>query len=433
MTDLRTGLVVSDRYQLEAAIGRGAFAETWRALDRRLQRPVALKFLKSDLAADPQFAARFQREARIAAAITSDHTVQIYDVGQHGGLPWIAMEFVDGQSLRQLLNASDGCLDSDQATRIMRQILAGLGAVHAQGIIHRDLKPENVLITANGAIKIADFGISMAPDAVGLTSTGTTFGTAAYMAPEQGRGEPVSPATDLYSAGVVFFEMLTGRLPFMAPTVVAMLLAHQNRTPPSPASVDPRLASAPLLEAVVAQALQKNPERRFQSAPSMLAALSSQPPGGTPTIQMPRRTETIPIQTRPPQVVSARVLPAPRRSRAPVAMLGVVLIALLAAGAIYGTLAGWFADASPATPTTVPRPTSTDIDLPVDTNPVIEDQPTIGPAATEIVLETPTDQPIDEATATEVLIESETQSPIDDSGEPTESVLIDPLSTPDGQ
>ena len=114
-------------------------------------------------------------------------------------------------------------------------------------------------------------------------------------------------------------------------------------------------------------------------------------------------------------------------------MLGVVLIALLAAGAVYGALAGWFPDASPATPTSVPRPTSTDIDLPVDTNPVIEDQPTIGPAATEIVLETPTDQPIDEATATEVLIESETQSPIDDSGEPTESVLIDPLSTPDGQ
>ena len=124
----------------------GAFAETWRALDHRLQRPVALKFLKSDLAADPQFAARFQREARIAAAISSDHTVQIYDVGQYGGLPWIAMEFIDGQSLRQLLNASDGRLDSDQATRIMRQILAGLGAVHAQGIIHRDLKPENVLI-----------------------------------------------------------------------------------------------------------------------------------------------------------------------------------------------------------------------------------------------------------------------------------------------
>ena len=257
MTDVRAGDLLNDRYEIIAPIGSGAFANTWRARDNRLGRIVAVKILRPDLAIDPAFAARFLREAQTAAVVTSDNTVQMFDVGIDGDRHWIAMEFVDGESLRDRLRREGGPLQVADARSIMLQILRGLDAIHLGGIIHRDLKPENVLIGSDGVVRIADFGIALMQDQVGLTSTGTTFGSAAYMAPEQGLGQRVTPATDLYAAGVVLFEMLTGRLPFATSTTVAMLLAHQNQAVPSLASINPALAQEIVLDGVVHQALRK--------------------------------------------------------------------------------------------------------------------------------------------------------------------------------
>ena len=407
------GATLGNRYQLTAPLGEGAFATTWIAQDQRLQRTVAIKLLRPELATDKDFAARFTREAQTAASISSEHTVQIYDVGSEGETRWIAMEYVAGESLRDRLRKGGGALAPSTARGITQQILRGLTAIHEGGIVHRDLKPENVLIGSDRIVRIADFGIAFDRDQPGMTSTGMTLGTAAYMAPEQGRGERVTPATDIYALGVMLFEMVTGRLPFNAPTTVAMLLAHQTQVPPSLGALRPELAPETTLNAVVQQAMQKVPARRFQSARSMLAALDQPAPVRTATVTMPRvaAQPTVPMAQLPRQPAP----PAPAASSTNwTAILGTgLVIALVAIGVWYAVASGVFTGGGDPDPTATRNVVVQATDTPQESGqpPIepIDATETPEPSATDVPLatETPGDGPptisqIEETPPTEI-------------------------------
>lgn len=266
--------LVGDRYELGAPIGEGTFAVTHRGRDTKLGRVVALKILRAQFAADRQFVGRFEREARHAASVSHPNTVDVYDYGSHGGTFYIAMQYVPGRDLKRVLN-EDGPLEAPVTARVAGQVLRGLAAIHAAGIIHRDIKPQNVLIGPDGVARVTDFGVAHAAVDEGLTSHGTTVGTASYMAPEQARGGALSEATDLYAVGVVLFELLTGRLPFEAANPMAVMLAHLQRLPPRPSEIAPDRDIPPAIEAVVMRALAKDPADRYPDAGAMGAALSA--------------------------------------------------------------------------------------------------------------------------------------------------------------
>ena len=229
-----TSALIGGRYELLETIGEGGFAVTWRAWDTRLERAVALKILRSQYARDERFVFRFVREARAAASVSHPNVVRLYDFGQDPDTVYIAMQYVQGQTLRDQLRRFPGGMPEADVIKVISPVLRGLSAIHGAGIVHRDVKPDNVLIDRDGEVLITDFGIALLADSPRLTGTDTTFGTAAYMAPEQGRGESVTAATDIYATGVVLFELLTGRLPFAADNPVAMMMAHQNQPPPFP-------------------------------------------------------------------------------------------------------------------------------------------------------------------------------------------------------
>ncbi|MDQ2683026.1 MAG: protein kinase [Chloroflexota bacterium] len=438
---------IAGRYRIDGRLGAGAFAITWRATDLNLQRTVAIKELRAELASDRQFRVRFEREAQAAAAVSSEHTVQIFDVGHEGESAYIVMEYVDGGSLRDLMDESGGSLGVARSLDLIRQVLRGLEAIHARGIVHRDLKPENVLIGNDGIARIADFGIASVGDQVGLTTTGTTFGTAAYMAPEQGRGEPVTPATDLYAAGVMLFEILTGRLPFRASTIVAMLMAHQNDPPPA---LTDELPGYPGLSDVIRQAMAKEPGRRFRSAGAMIAALDEPSAPARTTRVMPtptvQRTEAMPVAPVP------RGMATPVPTRRPQAYerrgggLGwlwtVLILVLVGAGGTYAAMA-YFDDEqnNPLVPVVTRTPTDEADDEVID-EPDPTDTPVqiIEPIDTETPEPDPTDteepEPTDEPTDTPEPTATDDPEPTEP--DPTEPGVIEPIdatptetSTPD--
>ena len=303
------------RYRIEDQIGAGAFATTYRATDSILGRPVALKVLRPELAADATYLARFAREARAAAAVDHPNVVHVFDFGEEEGTYYLALQYVHGATLKDVIRER-APLPPAEAVRIGGQILRGLAAIHGTGIVHRDVKPQNVLIDHLGVARITDFGIvhDTAESDAGLTTHGTALGTPSYMAPEQASARPVTQGTDLYATGVVLFELLTGRLPFSAENALALMLAHVQISPPAPSALVPTVP--PALDAVVLTALAKEPADRFPSALAMeqalLAALpqtgapdaptrpfagrglraSAVPPAGTatgPTIPLPNR------------------------------------------------------------------------------------------------------------------------------------------------
>ena len=272
---MTTPRLLSDRYELGDTLGYGGMSEVHRGLDTRLGRDVAVKVLRADLARDPQFQLRFRREAQNAAALNHPAIVAVYDTGEvqsdFGPLPYIVMEYVDGHTLREIVK-TQGPMSQQRVIEVMADVCAALDFSHKHGIIHRDVKPANIMINRSGAVKVMDFGIARAlGEGQNMTQTAAVIGTAQYLSPEQARGEAVDARSDVYAAGCVLFELLTGEPPFTGDTPVAVAYQHVREDPRSPSEVNP--AVTPALDAIVLKALSKNPANRYQSAAEMRADL----------------------------------------------------------------------------------------------------------------------------------------------------------------
>ncbi|MDB5077091.1 MAG: Stk1, partial [Chloroflexi bacterium] len=265
--------IYGGRYHIEDPIGDGAMARVYRATDARLGRVVALKILREQFTNEPEFVERFRLEARLAAGLAHPNIVAVYDVGEDHGRYFIVMEYVPGQNLRQII-ARDAPFPLEVVISYMRQLAAGLDYAHSHGVIHRDIKPENILVTGRRELKVGDFGIARALAGGNLTATGTVLGSVSYLSPEQASGQPASAESDLYSAGMVLYEMLTKHVPFAGPNPVAVAMAQVNDTPISPRTFVPELL--PSTEAVVLKSISKNPADRFHSGYEMIAALTGQ-------------------------------------------------------------------------------------------------------------------------------------------------------------
>ncbi|MDX6584105.1 MAG: eukaryotic-like serine/threonine-protein kinase [Solirubrobacterales bacterium] len=275
---LEQGQRIGDRYTLVGRLGSGGMADVWLADDEMLGRRVALKFLHERFAQDAQFVERFRREAQAAAGLQHPNVVGVYDRGETDGRHWIAMEYVEGAALKDLVTRG---LTVGESVEIVRQVLAGTSFAHERGIIHRDLKPQNVLVDREGRARVADFGIARA-GASEITQTGSVLGTAQYLSPEQAQGLETNATSDLYSIGVILYECLTGRVPFEADSPVAVALKQISEPPRRPSELNPQVP--PALDAVVLRALAKDPANRFQSAGEFIAALDAaevDPSGGT--------------------------------------------------------------------------------------------------------------------------------------------------------
>jgi serine/threonine-protein kinase len=267
-----TGHLIGGRYRLDRRIAAGGMASVWEAVDEVLTRRVAVKLLHPHLAADEQFVARFRREAIAAAGLAHPSIVSIFDTCSDGSTEAIVMELVQGTTLRAELDRR-GRFDPADAIAVVAEILDALRTAHQAGIVHRDVKPANVLLSTDGRVLVADFGIAKAADGVDLTGAGTTLGTAKYLAPEQVEGKPVDGRADLYAAGVILYELVCGRPPFVAETEAATALARLQRDPPPPRSIVPELS--PALEAVILRALARDPDDRYPTAAELRDALRS--------------------------------------------------------------------------------------------------------------------------------------------------------------
>ncbi len=267
-----TNRILNQRYELLERVGGGGMAVVYRARDIALGgRIVALKVLREQYAGDEKFLARFTREASAAAGLNHPNIVNVYDVGEDGEIHYIVMEYVAGETLRQYMDRQAGPLTPTQAAEIAAQVCAALAVAHSLGIVHRDIKPQNVLISNQGVVKVTDFGIAKGLSEISMTETGVALGTVQYFSPEQARGQRVSPQSDLYSVGIILFEMLTARLPFESDSMMGLALKHVQEQPPHPRQFNP--AVPPGLDAIVMKALEKQPQDRFASAEAMERAL----------------------------------------------------------------------------------------------------------------------------------------------------------------
>src|SRR5208283_1167750 len=267
------GVIVAERYRIVAILGRGGMGEVYRAEDLKLSQVVAIKFLPEALSRDAGALARFHSEVRIARQVSHPNVCRVFDIGDVEGIPFLTMEYVDGEDLASLVRRI-GRIPQDKASEISRQICAGLAAAHERGVIHRDLKPANLMLDGAGKIRITDFGL--AGIAASIQGAEVRAGTPAYMAPEQLAGREVTPKSDLYSLGLVMYEVLTGKRAFEAATLPELLQAREAGTLTNPSTLVRDLD--PLLERVILRCLEKDPSKRPASALQVAAAL----PGGDP-------------------------------------------------------------------------------------------------------------------------------------------------------
>jgi serine/threonine-protein kinase len=326
-------------------IAAGGMGEVFRAHDAVLAREVAIKVLHRSLAGDPAFVDRFRREARAAAGLTHPNIVGVYDWGSVDGVYYMVMEYVRGPSVRHLLN-EQGRMEPAQAAEILRPALLALGHAHHEGLVHRDMKPENLLVTQDGVVKVADFGLARAYADGRVTQAGAVTGTVQYLAPEQIRGEPADPRSDLYSLGIVAYELLTGKLPFTGETAMAVAYKHLSDRVPAPSSVLPDLAAE--LDGFVAAATDRDRELRPESADVMridLDAISHQLPPSRNLSSLVRDIPSVTVEGGETTEVGVRLetasIPRMERHRKRRRLLkrvvgAVVLVALLAAAA-WGT------------------------------------------------------------------------------------------------
>lgn len=264
--DPLVGSLLDGRYRVESRIASGGMSTVYRGRDVRLDRPVALKVMDPRYAGDQQFLTRFHREARAIARLKDPGLVAIYDQGSDPAHPFLVMELVDGGTLRELLRER-GPMPPHAMAAVLRPVLSGLGVAHGAGLVHRDIKPENVLISDDGEVKLVDFGLVRAIAEAGITSTSVILGTAAYLSPEQVEGAATGPRSDVYAAGVMAFELLTGTTPFTGDNPLAVASQRLDRDVPPPSSV---IAGVPPeLDAFVARATARRPEDRFADASEM--------------------------------------------------------------------------------------------------------------------------------------------------------------------
>jgi eukaryotic-like serine/threonine-protein kinase len=277
------------RYRLKEAIASGGMGRVYAATDARLGRRVAVKLLRDDLRNDPDFVERFRREAMAAAALAHPNIATIFDYGEDGDRRFIIMELVPGRDLGAVL-AVDAPMESARAAAITGQVADALAYAHDAGIVHRDIKPGNVMVQDGDRVKVTDFGIARAAGDASLTAAGSILGTVHYMSPEQARGDAVGPASDIYSLGVVLYEMLVGAVPFTSDFSVSVALRHVSDDIPVPSTINAEVS--PHLDAIVARATAKDPSDRFPTAAAMSAALRnpSQPAPDTSAITRPLNT-----------------------------------------------------------------------------------------------------------------------------------------------
>ncbi len=269
MTDMPEGTIVDARYKIVGRLGTGGMADVFLAEDQQLGRKLALKLLHSRFAEDAGFVERFRREAQAAAGLQHPNVVGVYDRGAYDGTYYIAMEYVPGRTLKQLVT-EEGPLDPVRAIDLVCEILKAVRFAHRRGVIHRDLKPHNVIVDESDHAKVTDFGIARA-GASDMTETGSILGTAQYLSPEQAQGLAVSPSSDLYSVGVILYELLTGRVPFDAEAAVTVAIKHVSEAPVAPRTLNPMIP--PELEQITLWALNKNPVDRPADAEEFLRTL----------------------------------------------------------------------------------------------------------------------------------------------------------------
>ncbi|MGY1640894.1 protein kinase [Geodermatophilus sp. SYSU D00703] len=348
-----SGCVLGNRYALETLLATGGMGQVWRARDVVLERPVAVKLLRSEYTDDPTFLARFRAEARLTAGLTAPSIATLHDVGESQGpgggrLAFLVMELVDGEPLSALLKR-EGLLGADRTLGVLRQAAAGLAAAHAAGVVHRDVKPANLLVTAEGTVKITDFGIAWSASSVPVTQTGEVMGTVQYLSPEQARGEKASPASDVYALGLVAYECLTGRRAFDGETP-AQVIALQISSAPEPLPPD----VPPALRRLVERALAKDPAVRLPDGAEFLHAVDEVLAGRDPDPPARDRTRVLPVAGPSP---TTRLLPS-GAGPGPARRLLVPLAALLTLAVVVGAvLLATRGTSSPATePTPSPSP-----------------------------------------------------------------------------
>jgi len=346
ITPARDGMsteLIGERYELVELVGTGGMSSVYKAHDRLLERNVALKVLHPHYGDDDEYVERFRREARAVAQLSHPNIVTVIDRGVDDGRQYIVFEYVDGENLKQLIERT-GPLPIRQAVELGLQTAEALAFAHAHGLVHRDVKPQNVLLTPDGEAKVTDFGIARSLDVEhGVTQTGTVLGTSNYISPEQASGEPVTPATDVYSLGVVLFELLTGDVPFPGENFVAVAMKHINDPVPDVSSLRPDAPTR--LVAAIERALEKDPRRRFRSMEELAQELR------TCLEEIDEGNSQQTFVSRSP-AVGGRRRRTIRVRRRPTTRLWMLLLVPLAAAAIVAAVLGLSGSKSPPASTT---------------------------------------------------------------------------------